>query len=85
MEEIILLMSPNCEGCRELKDHLTANGTIDKYKMVDVSTDYGKELIQKLGLTTVPNCVVIRKTPSGPEARVCSSKEFLEMIKDRVT
>lgn len=83
MEEKILLFSPNCVGCRELKERLTRMGTIDKYKIVDVSTGYGKELVQKLGLTSVPSCVVVRKTPAGAEARVCSSKEFLEVIKDQ--
>ncbi len=81
MEKTALLMSSNCEGCKELKELLTKNGTIDNYKLIDISSEAGKELVKELGLKTVPSCVVIKKTPSGDEARVCSSKEFLDVLK----
>ena len=84
-EELLFVTSQNCEGCKELKDLLKKNGTLDKYKTVDISTDRGKEIVQKLGLKTVPNCVVIRKTPDGDEARTCKPEELLSVIKDKNT
>lgn len=84
MEEKIFLVSPNCEGCRELEEQLTANGTIEKYKIIDISTDYGRMLVEKLGLEVVPSCVVVRQTSEGHEARVCEPKEFLAVLKEKI-
>ena len=82
-EELLLITSQNCEGCKELRGLLKKNGTLDKYKQVDISTEKGKELVQKLNLKVVPNCVVVRKTSSGDEARICKPEELMLVIKDK--
>ena len=79
--ETVLLVSSDCSGCETIKQHLTKQGTIDKYRIIDVATEEGANIARKLGIDSVPNCVVIKETPEGKMARLCTETEFAELIK----
>lgn len=83
MGEKIILTSPSCLGCDQLQAHLTKLGIIDKYRVIDVSTEEGQKLADDLGITHVPNCVVVEETSEGRRARACSESEFLDLLKGK--
>jgi predicted DCC family thiol-disulfide oxidoreductase YuxK len=80
MPEKIILSSQNCPGCKELEGHLKKHGLQDRYRVIDIATEEGQNLSKKLGITHIPNCLVVRETPGGLEARVCNEEEFLDLI-----
>lgn len=83
MDEKILLVSPECPGCEELREHMAASGTANKFKIVDVSSSEGRDLAKKLGITHVPNCVITKETSEGLVGRVCTPEELLQLIQGK--
>lgn len=83
MTEKILLMSPDCPGCKEIKKHLTRNKLLTKYKVLDVTKKEGARLANKLGINYVPSCAIIEKTKNGRIARPCSESEFREILEGK--
>lgn len=83
MGEKILLFSPECPGCDQLREHLVRLGLVDKYRVIDVSTDEGRRIADELGITHVPSCIVAEETQKGLRARACTEQEFLELIEGK--
>lgn len=77
------MVSPNCPGCEQLKEHLTRNGRIGEYRVIDVSTKDGMRIADDLGIMHVPNCIVVEKTEKGLRARACTDNEFTEIIEGK--
>lgn len=83
MSETVLLISSNCPGCDEIKEHLKRLGIEKDFRFLDVTTEEGAEIAQKLGITHVPDCVIVEETKEGRRARSCSEDEFLKLIKKK--
>jgi glutaredoxin len=83
MGEKVILTSPDCVGCEQLKEHLTSLGLIHKYRVIDVTTKEGYELAERLHIKHVPNCVIVENTSEGMKARSCSETEFLELLRGK--
>lgn len=83
MGEKIILTSPNCVGCNQLREHLDNLGLIHKYRVIDVSTKEGHKIAEKLGITHVPNCIFIENSSEGMRARTCTENEFLDLLKGK--
>ena len=83
MSEKILLMSPDCPGCKELKKHLIKNKLLNKYKVLDVTKKEGAQLANKLGINYIPNCAIVEETKNGRKARPCSESEFREILEGK--
>lgn len=83
MSEKVLLMSPECPGCEQVKQHLAKNNLLEKYKVLDVTKPEGGHIARKLGITHVPSCAIVEETPDGRRARLCSTDEFLEVLTDK--
>lgn len=83
MSEKVILVSPSCPGCTQLKEHLTKLGVIDKYRVIDVSTEEGTRVAEELGISHVPNCVIVEKTNEGMMARACTKDEFSDLLKGK--
>jgi len=83
MGEKILLVSPDCPGCEQLRQHLVRLGLVDKYRVIDASSSEGKRIADDLGITQVPNCIVAEQTQEGLKARACTEQEFLELIEGK--
>lgn len=81
MKEKILIVSPHCPGCEQIKELLTKLGAANKYKIVDVSTIEGMDFANRLGIEVVPNCAVIEGDGLKRTVRTCTENEFLELIK----
>ena len=77
------MTSPTCVGCEEIKQHLKNLGLEKDFRFLDVTTPEGALVAEKLGITHVPNCVVIEETDEGRRARVCSDDEFLKLLKKK--
>lgn len=83
MGEKLILMSPNCGGCQQLKEHLANLGLVNKYRVIDVTTKEGSELADGLGIKHVPSCVIVEITSEGRRARACSESEFLDLLRGK--
>ena len=73
-----LLVSENCPHCTDLKKILQDRGLLDKIKVLTYETDEGQKFAKENNITAVPECVVIKK--DGKDVRVCTDKEFQELI-----
>lgn len=80
--EKTIIVSQNCDACKLLLASLKNQGALDKYRVVDVATPEGKDVVEKLGITGVPECIIIMKDQSGEMARRCTSEEMKDMIKE---
>lgn len=83
MHEKIILYSPDCQGCAQLKNHLEKLGVAHKYKAIDVSTKQGNEIANRLGVKVIPNCAIVESTPKGKLIRVCNREEFDKLIEGK--
>jgi len=81
MKEKLLVVSPSCPTCEAVQKHLSEKGVLDNYKIVDVSTVEGAEFAKKLGITGVPECVVVEGEGEKRTVRVCTSEEWRGMLK----
>lgn len=77
------MASPNCPGCEQLRQHLVKHGLGDKYRFIDVSTKEGSRIADELGITYVPNCIVVEQSPEGRKARACTPDEFMNIIEGK--
>jgi len=80
--EKTLVVSQNCDACKVLLSSLKNQGVLNKYRVIDVATPEGKDVVEKLGITGVPECVMIVKDQDGAMARRCSPEEMTEIIKE---
>jgi len=80
--EKTLIVSQNCDPCKVLLSSLKNQGILDKYRIIDVATEQGKDVIKKLGITGLPECVMILKDQTGEMARRCTPEEMNEIIKE---
>jgi len=64
-----------------LKQKLIEKGVVDEYEFLDVSTPKGLELAKKLGVTHVPDCVIVKETKDGVMGRLCSEEEMQQIMK----
>ena len=83
MGEKVILTSPNCSGCDQLREHLNKLGFTHKYRVIDVSTEEGHKIAEKLGITHVPNCILVENNSQGMRARTCTENEFLDLLKGK--
>lgn len=83
MSETLLLVSPNCPGCEVIKERLKRLGIEKTFRVLDVTTEEGAYIAQKLGVTHVPDCIIVEETKEGRRARNCTETEFLQMIKKK--
>lgn len=78
MSPKILVVSDNCPSCLAVKRHLERNGLIDRFRVVNVKTEEGQFLIEKLDLMGVPDCVIIDEEKKV--VRRCSDDEWEDML-----
>lgn len=73
--ETAILVSDSCLACKRLLDVLEKKGTLSNYRVVDVHSSEGLELAKALGVTAIPECVVVKQEGSGQVARRCTDEE----------
>ena len=77
-----LIVSQDCVACKVLLESLKNQGTLGKYRVIDVATPEGKDVVEKLGIKDVPECIMIMNDGTGEMARRCSPEEMTEIIKE---
>lgn len=80
--EKTLVVSDQCPACKVLLDSLKEQGVLDKYRVINVSSPEGLDVVSKLGINAVPDCIMIVKNPSGDMARRCTEDEIKEIIQE---
>lgn len=79
--EKAILIADYCDSCKQLLEKLKQNGTLSNYRVINVATPEGNEIAQKLGITAIPDCVVIAKDKDGADvARRCTEAEEKEVL-----
>ena len=73
--EKALIVSDQCMACKALLKELGNKGLLDKYKVINVNTPEGLDVVQKLGISAVPDCIVIMRDKDGDVARRCTDEE----------
>lgn len=81
LQEKVLIVSPNCPSCATVKEFLRRKGTLQNYKVVDVSTPEGLDFARRLGVAGVPECAVIEGEGQHKIVRVCTDDEWKGMLK----
>lgn len=80
--EKAIIVSNGCAACETLIEALKRKGAMDKYRVIDARTPEGIDVVSKLGITAVPDCIVIAKGQDGEMARRCTSDEMKKIIED---
>jgi len=80
--EKTLIVSDSCPACKILLEALKTQEAIDKYHIINVATPEGQDMIQRLGLAAVPECIVVTKDMNGETARKCTSEELTDIIRE---
>lgn len=78
-----IIVSDQCGACKALLQGLEQKGTLGDYKVINISSAEGAEIVSKLGITAVPDCIFIDKDKDGtPIARRCTEEETKEVLKE---
>jgi predicted thioredoxin/glutaredoxin len=80
--EKALIVSDQCPACKVLLESLKQHGQLGKYRVLNASSPEGSDVVQKLGITGVPDCIIIVKGPEGEKARHCTEEEIKEILKE---
>lgn len=51
---------------------------MDKFRVIDIATEEGQNLVKELNLKAVPDCVIIDE--ERKEIRQCSNKDWKDML-----
>jgi len=63
-----------------LESYLAEKGVLNKFHLLDIETEEGKDLIEKLGLRAVPTCVIV--DDDKKEVRQCSDEDWKDILQD---
>jgi len=78
-----IIVSDQCGACKALLHGLDRKGALANYRVINVSSPEGAEIVSKLGITGVPDCIFIDKDKDGsPIARRCTEEETKEVLKE---
>lgn len=78
-----IIVSDQCGACKALLHGLELKGALRNYRVINVSSSEGTEIVSKLGITDVPDCILIDKDKDGtPIARRCTDEETKEVLKE---
>jgi len=78
-----IIVSDGCAACKVLVQSLEQKGVLSKYKLVNINSPEGAEIVSKLGITAVPDCILIAKDKDGVDiARRCTDEETKEILKE---
>jgi predicted thioredoxin/glutaredoxin len=80
--EKTLIVSDSCSACKFLIESLKAKGLMEKYHVLDITTPEGREVVEKLGITAIPDCVIIVREKEGDKARRCTEDEMKKILED---
>ena len=83
MTEKVILYSPSCPGCEQLRQRLEQLGVLEKFKAIDVTSAEGLRIVKDLGIKNVPECIIVTKADKGMIARKCSEIEFNQLIEGK--
>lgn len=69
-------MADWCGACKQLLETLREKGTLSNYRVIDVASPEGNEIALKLGISAIPDCIVVAKDKDGGDvARRCTDAE----------
>ena len=77
-----LVVHEQCGVCDYVREKLTEKGV--SFEVIDASTREGYEKAEKLGIKSIPNCVVITRDGDKEEVRACTDEELKEFIGEMV-
>ena len=78
-----IIISDGCGACKTLVERLQQKGSLEKYRVINISSPEGVEIVSKLGIKAVPECILIMKDKEGNDmARVCTEQETQEVLKE---
>jgi len=80
--EKALIVSDQCVACKALLKGLEDKGLLSKYRVINVSSPEGSDVVQKLGISAVPDCIIIVRNKEGEMARRCTEQETKEILKE---
>jgi len=78
MTHKILMVSEQCPSCSILEKYLAEKDLLDKFRVIDIATEEGQNLVKELNLKAVPDCVIIDE--ERKEIRQCSNKDWKDML-----
>jgi len=76
-----LIVTKGCPACAELKEMLRQKGKLQEYQIIDADTERGFELAQQLGVTHVPECVLIEGRGNNQIYRICNRKQLNKLMR----
>ena len=77
-----IIVSNQCPACKILLEKLKRKGTLGKYNVIDAHSAEGMDVVRKLGITAVPDCLIIEKDRKGEQIRRCTDEEVNDIFKD---
>lgn len=77
-----IIVSNQCVACKILLEKLKTKGTLGKYKIIEAHSTEGIDTVRKLGIISVPDCIVIVKDKKGEQVRRCTDQEVEEIFKE---
>lgn len=81
--EKAIIVGDGCGACKALVEGLERKGMMGKYRVVDANSPEGREIVSKLDIKAVPECIVIKKDIDGSSlARRCTDEETAEILKE---
>lgn len=81
--EKILVVSPNCPSCKNVKEFLKKNGLLDNVKVLDVADPESLEFARKAGVMGVPECLIIEGEGRKRTVRICTDDEWQRMLEGK--
>lgn len=83
--EKVLIITPQCPGCEQIKQRFEKMGLAHTVKVIDASTPDGFKLCQDLGIMAVPDCVLVEGTGESMRARRCTDPEFVDFLEGKIS
>jgi thioredoxin-like negative regulator of GroEL len=81
--EKAIIVGDGCGACKALVEGLQKKGALEKYRVVDVNSEEGRDIVSKLEIKAVPECILITKDKEGNQfARRCTDEETAEILKE---
>lgn len=81
MTEKILITSPKCGTCENLKSALSKQGRLKDFRIVDIDSNEGQALVHNLDINGVPECAIVEDVGKQKVVRLCSDEEWARVLK----
>lgn len=80
MKQKFLVTTPTCPVCKVVEEELTRMGRLDEFTIIDASTPEGLKQAREMGVTAVPECVLVEEENGNKTSKVCTKDDWKEIL-----